>query len=122
MYFHFRTLRLQQDGSLDEANLQDSVIDDSRAMGSDPFELLVGREFKLEVWEEVVKTMRVGEVARFRCPFKVRFLQLSSLQQVLKCFMCNGSTNVSDLLMLVNGLKLYMYSFRFTHTAPPASL
>lgn len=65
--FHFRTLRLQSDGSLE---VEGSVVDDSRLMGCGPFELLVGREFKLAVWEEMLQTMLVGEVARFYCPFQ----------------------------------------------------
>lgn len=69
--FHFRTLRLDKDGVLDEDNLQDCVIDDSRTLGAGPFELLVGREFKLHVWEDMVKSMRIGEIARFKCPNKV---------------------------------------------------
>ena len=48
------------------------MVDDSRLMGCGPFELLVGREFKLAVWEEMLQTMLVGEVARFYCPFQVR--------------------------------------------------
>ena len=64
---HFRTLRLQQDGSVEEGD----VLDDTRKMVTGPFELLMGREFKLGVWEEMVKTMRIGEIARFKCPFKV---------------------------------------------------
>lgn len=47
------------------------IIDDSRRMGNGPFELLIGREFKLDIWEEMVRTMRLKEVARFTCPFKV---------------------------------------------------
>ena len=47
------------------------IIDDSRRMGNGPFELLIGREFKLDIWEEMVKTMRLKEVSRFTCPFKV---------------------------------------------------
>ena len=68
---HFRTLKLQQDGSLEKGDLGESVVDDTRTMATGPFELLIGREFKLNVWEEMVKTMRVGEIARFRCPFEV---------------------------------------------------
>lgn len=71
VFFHFRALKLQQDGSLDEDNLRESVIDDTRTLGTGPFELLIGREFKLSIWEEMLKTMRVGEIARFKCPFKV---------------------------------------------------
>ena len=68
---HFRTFKLQQDGSLEKGDLEESVIDDTRTMATGPFELLIGREFKLSVWEEMVKTMRVGEIARFICPFEV---------------------------------------------------
>ena len=70
-FFHFRTLRLDKDGMLDEDNLQQCVLDDSRTLGSGPFELIVGRDFKLGVWEDMVKSMRVGEIAQFKCPFKV---------------------------------------------------
>ena len=57
---------------MDEETEQ-SVVDDSRLLGTGPFELLVGRKFKLEIWEEMVKSMRVGEIAQFNCPFKVTF-------------------------------------------------
>ena len=49
----------------------DEIIDDTRVMGNGPFELLIGREFKLDIWDEMVRTMKVGEVARFICPFTV---------------------------------------------------
>lgn len=72
--FHFRTL--QPPDGLSELSVEQlpeglKVIDDSRTMGTGPFELLIGREFKLGVWEELVRTMRLGEVARFICPFEV---------------------------------------------------
>ncbi len=41
-------------------------------MGNGPFELLIGREFKLDVWEKMVRTMRLKEIARFTCAFQVR--------------------------------------------------
>jgi len=44
-----------------------NVIDDSRNFKK-PFELLYGKSFKLSCWEECVKTMLVGEIARFSCP------------------------------------------------------
>lgn len=75
---HFRTLKLQQDGSLEEGD----VLDDTRKMVTGPFELLMGREFKLGVWEEMVKTMRIGEVARFRCPFKVCIMVLYLIPRI----------------------------------------
>lgn len=49
----------------------EDVIDDTRKLGNGPFELLLGCEFKLDIWCEMVKTMRLKEVARFTCPFKV---------------------------------------------------
>ncbi len=47
------------------------IIDDTRILGTGPFELLIGREFKLSILEDMVKGMLVGEVARFSCPYKV---------------------------------------------------
>ena len=47
------------------------MIDDTQTLGTGPFELLIGREFKLGVWEQMVKSMLVNEVARFSCPYKV---------------------------------------------------
>lgn len=61
--FHYRTSLC--DGT---------VLDDSRAMGekSKPMELILGKKFKLPVWEHVVCTMRPGEIAEFTCDVKVR--------------------------------------------------
>ncbi|XP_051558955.1 AH receptor-interacting protein [Myxocyprinus asiaticus] len=59
--FHYRTSLC--DGTL---------LDDSRSMGdrSKPMELILGKKFKLPVWEQVVTTMREGEVAEFTCDVK----------------------------------------------------
>ncbi|KAM6940826.1 AH receptor-interacting protein [Lycodopsis pacificus] len=48
------------------------VLDDSRTMGghSKPMELILGKKFKLAVWERVVITMKQGEVAEFTCDNK----------------------------------------------------
>ncbi|XP_061691722.1 aryl-hydrocarbon-interacting protein-like 1 isoform X2 [Syngnathoides biaculeatus] len=43
-----------------------TVVDDSRAAGR-PAEIFVGKMFKLEVWETLLTSMRVGEVAEFWC-------------------------------------------------------
>jgi AH receptor-interacting protein len=61
--FHYRTSLC--DGT---------VLDDSRKMGgqSKPMELILGKKFKLAVWERVVITMRKGEVADFTCSTQVR--------------------------------------------------
>ncbi|XP_035599563.1 AH receptor-interacting protein-like isoform X2 [Oncorhynchus keta] len=49
-----------------------TVLDDSRTMGgrSKPMELILGKKFKLAVWERVIATMREGEVADFTCDVK----------------------------------------------------
>lgn len=53
MFYH-KTTRLS-DGS---------VLDDNRNH-STPLEIIFGKQFKLEVWEECLKTMQLHEVARF---------------------------------------------------------
>ncbi|XP_034546288.1 DNA ligase 1 [Notolabrus celidotus] len=57
LVFHFQTL-------LD--NFERTVIDDSRLAGM-PAEIFVGKMFKLEVWETLLMSMRIGEVAEFWC-------------------------------------------------------
>ncbi|KAG8306687.1 Aryl-hydrocarbon-interacting protein-like 1 [Homalodisca vitripennis] len=53
--FHFETRRCDENQTL---------VDDSRKMGK-PMELVLGKKFKLEVWETIVQAMAVGEVAKF---------------------------------------------------------
>lgn len=64
--FHFKTFKNDEDKT---------QIDCSRDLGQ-PFELLIGKKFKLEVWEELIKTMREKEVARFICEKSVRYFKL----------------------------------------------
>lgn len=59
--FHYRTLHSDEEGA---------VLDDSRVCGK-PMELIVGKKFKLPVWETILCTMRVGEIAQFHCDVKV---------------------------------------------------
>jgi len=59
--FHYRTLRSDEEGA---------VLDDSRVRGK-PMELIIGKKFKLPVWETIVRTMREGEIAQFCCDVKV---------------------------------------------------
>lgn len=68
--FHYRTSLC--DGT---------VLDDSRTMGgrSKPMELIMGKKFKLAVWERIVITMIKGEIAEFTCDTKVRVLVLCSI-------------------------------------------
>ncbi|OXU26679.1 hypothetical protein TSAR_012577 [Trichomalopsis sarcophagae] len=53
--FHFRTTKCDP---------SKTVIDDSRSMGK-PMELVLGKQFKLEVWEVIVQKMAINEVAVF---------------------------------------------------------
>uniref|UniRef100_A0A672JAP7 Aryl hydrocarbon receptor interacting protein like 2 n=1 Tax=Salarias fasciatus TaxID=181472 RepID=A0A672JAP7_SALFA len=62
LVFHFQTL-------LD--NFERTVIDDSRLAGR-PAEIFVGKMFKMEVWETLLTSMRIGEVAEFWCDAVVR--------------------------------------------------
>ncbi|KAM3933671.1 aryl-hydrocarbon-interacting protein-like 1 isoform 1-T1 [Leptodactylus fuscus] len=55
--FHFRTLKCDSDRT---------VIDDSKKVGV-PMEIIIGNMFKLEVWEMLLTSMRIGEVAEFWC-------------------------------------------------------
>lgn len=46
-------------------NEEGTVLDDSKKSHR-PMEIIVGKKFKLEVWEKCLKSMRVSEVAEFR--------------------------------------------------------
>lgn len=52
--FHFETRRADNQ----------KVIDDSRKIDK-PMQLVVGKKFKLEVWEVIVNKMSLNEVAKF---------------------------------------------------------
>lgn len=57
IHFHFQA-KLSESGQ---------ILDDSRKWTKpEPMELVVGKKFKLEVWETCLKMMSVGEVAEFR--------------------------------------------------------
>ncbi|ETE62097.1 Aryl-hydrocarbon-interacting protein-like 1, partial [Ophiophagus hannah] len=55
--FHFQTLK---------DDFERTVIDDSRNSGV-PMEIIVGKMFKIEVWETLLTSMRINEVAEFWC-------------------------------------------------------
>lgn len=55
--FHFRT-QLCDD--------ERTVIDDSKVVGT-PMEVVIGNMFKLDIWESLLSSMRIGEVAEFWC-------------------------------------------------------
>ncbi|XP_077995291.1 AH receptor-interacting protein-like [Glandiceps talaboti] len=53
--FHYKTIKVDDERT---------VLDDSKKIDK-PMELLMGKQFKLEVWEKCLKTMRANEVAQF---------------------------------------------------------
>ncbi|TRY93934.1 hypothetical protein DNTS_035534 [Danionella cerebrum] len=55
--FHFRTQL---------CNDERTVIDDSKKAGM-PMEIVMGNMFKLDVWETLLSSMHIGEVAEFWC-------------------------------------------------------
>ena len=57
LVFHFQTLK---------DDFERTVIDDSR-LAKRPMEIFVGKMFKIEVWEVLLSSMRIGEVAEFWC-------------------------------------------------------
>lgn len=57
VHFHFQTRKTDEENTL---------VDDSRLIGSkEPMVLVLGKKFKLEAWEAIVKKMAVNEVAKF---------------------------------------------------------
>lgn len=62
MRFHFvaQLITRNPDGEI----VLGKVIDDSRNY-TQPIEILIGKKFKLEVWETMVQAMAVNEVAEF---------------------------------------------------------
>ncbi|KAK7485440.1 hypothetical protein BaRGS_00023388 [Batillaria attramentaria] len=53
--FHYRTTKCDDDRT---------ILDDSKKINK-PLELIIGKKFKLEVWETLIKTMKVKETAEF---------------------------------------------------------
>lgn len=43
-----------------------TVLDDSKKVGM-PMEVVIGNMFRLDIWEALLKSMRIGEVAEFWC-------------------------------------------------------
>lgn len=64
--FHYQTRKA--DGS-------NKLLDDSKSLGK-PMELVLGKKFKLEVWEVMVQKMSVNEVAKFTVDKSVNCLFL----------------------------------------------
>ncbi|KAG8144526.1 hypothetical protein E2320_013022, partial [Naja naja] len=72
--FHFQTLK---------DDFERTVIDDSRNSGV-PMEIIVGKMFKIEVWETLLTSMRINEVAEFWCDAIVTSLPMF----LLYCIFC----------------------------------
>ncbi|XP_038074792.1 AH receptor-interacting protein-like [Patiria miniata] len=70
VYFYYKVTKCNDEGT---------VLDDSR-LQKKPFELITGKQFKLDVWEKCLKTMREGEVAEFT----VAPSQLTTFAPVMK--------------------------------------
>lgn len=72
------------------------MLDDSRVRGK-PMELIIGKKFKLPVWETIVRTMREGEIAQFCCDVKVprACLRLSGHTQFP--ILCPGRATTNSL-------------------------
>lgn len=49
------------------------VIDDSKHYGK-PMELIFGKQFQISVWETCLRTMLIGERARYQVPESVNIL------------------------------------------------
>ncbi|XP_072034480.1 AH receptor-interacting protein-like [Amphiura filiformis] len=80
--FHYKTSKL------DEA---ETVLEDSRTLGKKKsMELLIGKQFKLEVWEDCLKTMRRDEVAEFTVD-KMHLVSYAPVAQKLRDFALDKS-------------------------------
>lgn len=56
--FHYQTRTCPEVG-------EQRLLDDSKKLNR-PMELIIGKKFKLEVWEAILKRMSLNEVAKFR--------------------------------------------------------
>ncbi|QQP36596.1 Peptidylprolyl isomerase [Caligus rogercresseyi] len=45
-----------------------TVLDDSRKW-SKPMELILGKKFRLEIWETALSTMQIGEISSFKATY-----------------------------------------------------
>ncbi|GFS94749.1 AH receptor-interacting protein [Nephila pilipes] len=59
--FHFQTYVLNDDGEPQEC------VDDSKKIGR-PMEIILGKQFKMPIWEKCLETMKLGEIAKFTVP------------------------------------------------------
>lgn len=85
MKFHYQTKTCYE-------NRDQTVIDDSKKKGK-PMELIIGKKFKFEVWEAIVKKMSLNEVAKFRVHKSV--IQPNSISVFVYVKMNLSQSNVS---------------------------
>lgn len=70
MRFHYQTRTCYE-------NEEQKILDDSKKIGK-PMELIIGKKFKFEVWEAIVKKMSLNEVAKFHVDKTVGLSRQSS--------------------------------------------
>jgi AH receptor-interacting protein len=77
--FHFSTkiINKGQDGKVEEGE----VIDDSHNYDQ-PVEILIGKQFKLEVWETIIQSMAINEVAEYQVDKNVKEKHINLLFQI----------------------------------------
>lgn len=71
------------------------MIDDSKVVGT-PMEIVIGNMFKLDIWETLLSSMRIDEVAEFWCDIIVSAKQRFNFSPrenwgvflVFPCFAC----------------------------------
>lgn len=69
-------------------------MDDSRKMGEGkPLDLVLGKKFKLEVWEVILQKMALNEVAEFTVDKSVRYLFYYNFW-VIKIFLACGTVSI----------------------------
>ena len=94
MVFHFRTFRVGADGE------STALLDDTREIGNGPFELIIGRSFKLKIWEELIRGMSLNEISKFTCEPEVSNGATSVVKHHLKC---TGSSGISYSIQSITG-------------------
>lgn len=83
--FHYETKRADNE----------KVIDCSRKINK-PMEMVLGRKFKLEVWEVIVQKMSLNEVAKFTVDKSVRINKSDCMQipQNIKIFLAGPTISI----------------------------
>ncbi|XP_066588765.1 AH receptor-interacting protein isoform X2 [Prorops nasuta] len=122
--FHFKTTKCNQ---------EKTVLDDSKKMQR-PMELVLGKKFKLEVWEAIVQKMALNEVARFTInkslvatyPFVSKTLREVGLPQLKKrnhhccgVTLQNEGIGYDDLNDLIKNPQDLEFTIELINVIPP---